>query len=158
MAVSRRERREDDVTASVEGRYAGEALDLIRVHGIRVCHWRTSMTGVAWVGHPDRPVEAPHPKSSLSFAILAHETGHHVLGKVRPRWREEKLAWEFAFREMERLGVPVNDRVRTRYCQSMQYALAKALRRGMRRVPPDLVPFLPATHSARNPDGSGPSA
>ncbi len=134
-------RRERDVTAAIEGRYAPEALALLEEHGVRVCHWRATMSGVAWVGHPRRPIEAPHPRSPLSFAILAHEVGHHALGSVRPRWREEQLAWEFALAQMERLGVPVTARVRERHAAAMRYALAKALRRGLRAVPPELAPF-----------------
>ena len=142
----RRRRREDDVTGEIEGRYAAQALRLLDEHGVRVCHWRRNMTGIAWLGHPRRPIEAPHPKSPLSFAILAHEVGHHANGHLRPRWREEQLAWEFALAQMARLGVPVSDAVTERYHQSLRYALAKALRRGLREIPPELA-FLVTTES-----------
>lgn len=135
-------RRDDDVTAQIEGRYANEALALVREHGVTVCHWRSNMTGIAWLGHPGRAIEAPHPRSPISFAILAHEVGHHVLGRVRPRWREEQLAWLFAMDAMRQHGVPVTDAVQERYAESMRYALAKALRRGLKQVPAELVPFL----------------
>lgn len=146
--LDRRQRRECDVTCQIEGRYARQALDLIQKHGVRVCHWRSNMTGIAWLGHPDRPIEAPHPKSPMSFAILAHEVGHHALGRVRPRWREEQLAWLFAFDAMEQYGIPVTDRVRERYAGSMRYALAKARRRGLKEIPAALVPFLTDESSA----------
>jgi hypothetical protein len=100
------------------------------------------MTGIAWMGHPDRVIEAPHPKSPMSFAVLAHEVGHQVLGKVRPRWREEQLAWLFALDAMEANQVPVTHQVLERYASSMRYALAKAQRRGLKSIPDDLVPFL----------------
>lgn len=138
----RRARREDDVTARIEGRYAPKALTLLREQGVRVCHWRGTMTGIAWLGHPARPIEAPHPRSSLSFAVLAHEIGHHANGRIRPRWREEQLAWEFALSAMARLGVPISERVTARYHQSMRYALAKALRRGLREIPAELAFLL----------------
>ena len=109
------------------------------------------MTGIAWVGHPRRPIEAPHPRSPLSFAILAHEVGHHALGKLRPRWREEQLAWEFALEQMRFHQVPVTDRVTERYAASMRYALRKALRRGLREIPEELIPFLPAGTNSRRP-------
>ncbi len=144
-ARNRRQRRELDVTAQIEGRYAAQADQLLREHGVRVCHWRRNMTGLAWIGHPARPIEAPHPRSSLSFAILAHEVGHHALGSIRPRWREEQLAWEFALEQMERLHVPVQPAVRERYAASMRYALAKALRRGLKQVPPELAMFVQPT-------------
>ena len=116
--------------------------ELLKDHRVRVCHWRRNMTGIAWIGHPKRPIEAPHPRSPLSFAILAHEVGHHTLGIVRPRWREEQLAWEFALAQMERLGVPLTESVQNRYAASMRYALAKALRRGLRQIPAELARFV----------------
>ena len=139
---TRHQRRDLDVTALIEGRYKDEALALLRAHQVRVCHWRTNMTGIAWIGHPDRAIEAPHPRSSMSFAVLAHEVGHQALGKVRPRWREEQRAWLFALDAMEEHGVPVTENVTGRYADSMRYALAKALRRGLKQVPADLVEFL----------------
>ncbi len=142
-ARERRQRREQDVTAQIEGRYASQAVQLLREYDVRVCHWRGNMTGIAWIGLPDRIIEAPHPRSPLSFAILAHEVGHQALGKLRPRWREEHLAWEFALEQMERLGVPVSDAVHKRYAGSMRYALAKAIRRGMKEIPPELARFVP---------------
>ncbi len=107
------------------------------------------MTGIAWLGHPGRAIEAPHPRSPISFAILAHEVGHHVLGRVRPRWREEQLAWLFAMDAMRLHGIPVNDAVQQRYADSMRYALAKALRRGLKQVPAELEPFLAEEERAR---------
>jgi hypothetical protein len=147
--ISRRQRRDNDVTSDIEGRYAAEALDLIRIHSVRVCHWRTNMTGIAWLGLPDRPIEAPHPRSPMSFAILAHEVGHHVLGRLRPRWREEQHAWKFAFSAMAHYGVPVTDNVTQRYHDAMRYALAKALRRGLKQIPAELHEFLTDEERAR---------
>ena len=146
---SRNQRRNDDVTHLIEGRYALEARSLLQQHGVRVCHWRSNMTGIAWIGHPARAIEAPYPKSPMSFAVLAHEVGHQSLGKVRPRWREEQLAWQFALDAMHAHGVPVTDSVRERYSDSMRYALAKALRRGLKQIPNELVPFLTADERIR---------
>jgi hypothetical protein len=143
MPPNRRQRRERDVTGEIEGRYAAQALALLEAHGVRVCHWRASMSGIAWLGHPARPIEAPHPRSPLSFAVLAHEVGHHALGVLRPRWREEHLAWQYAFGQMRELGVPITGRVQERYARAMRYALAKALRRGLREIPAELAQFLP---------------
>lgn len=135
-------RRNDNVTHLIEGRYAREARDLLRQHSVCVCHWRSNMTGIAWIGHPARAIEAPHPKSPMSFAVLAHEVGHQSLGKVRPRWREEQLAWQFAIDAMQSRDIPVTANVLERYSSSMRYALSKALRRGLKQIPPELVPFL----------------
>ncbi len=142
MTLNRRERREHDVTTEIEGRYALQALELVRKYGVRVCYWRSNMTGIAWIGNPDRPIEAPHPKSPMSFAVLAHEVGHHALGRIRPRWREEQLAWQFALDAMRQHGVPVTTQVHDRYAASMRYALAKAQRRGLKQIPVELLPFV----------------
>jgi len=56
---------------------------------------------------------------------------------------EEHLAWDWALREMESRGFNVTQRVRDRRDRAMRYALAKALRRGLKRVPADLVRWLP---------------
>jgi ABC-type uncharacterized transport system auxiliary subunit len=40
-------------------------------------------------------------------------------------------------------GFNVTDRVRKRRDDAMRYALAKALRRGLKRVPSELVQWLP---------------
>lgn len=144
---SRRARRDLDVTGEIEGRYAAEALQLLQEHRVTVCHWRSNTTGIAWLGHPNRAIEAPHPRSPISFAVLAHEVGHHVLGTVRPRWREEQLAWLFALEAMRQHAIPVNEAVQQRYSHSMRYALAKAMRRGLKQVPVELEPFL--THEER---------
>lgn len=146
---NRHQRRNDDVTHLIQGRYAAEARSLLQRHGVIVCHWRSNMTGIAWLGHPERAIEAPHPKSPMSFAVLAHEVGHQSLGRVRPRWREEQLAWQFAFDAMEMYGIPVTDNVMARYSDSMRYALAKALRRGLKQVPPELIQFLTAEERDR---------
>jgi hypothetical protein len=142
----RSSRRELDVTDEIDGRYAAEARALLAAYGVRVCHWRRAMTGLAWLGHPHRPIEAPHPRTPLSFAVLAHEVGHHALGRLRPRWREEQRAWLFALAQMHRLGVPVTAAVEQRYANSMRYALAKAMRRGLKEIPVELTPFLADDH------------
>lgn len=147
--ASRRERRQRNVTTRIEGRYAAQALHLLREHNVTVCHWRSSMTGIAWLGHPDRVIEAPHPKSPMSFAVLAHEVGHHALGRMRPRWHEEQQAWLFAFNAMEAHDIPLTDNVVERYHGAMRYALAKALRRGLKEIPAAMVEFLTDEERAR---------
>jgi hypothetical protein len=56
---------------------------------------------------------------------------------------EEHLAWEWSIREMRQRGFNVTDRVLRRREQSMRYAMSKALRRGLKRVPEELVQWLP---------------
>ena len=56
-----------------------------------------------------RPIATLHPRSLLSFAILAHEVGHHALGNIRPRCLSEYRAWQFAFEQLDRTSVTLID-------------------------------------------------
>ena len=120
-------------------------------HDIRIKKWRRSMSGCAWrVYHHDGRVvnwvEAPLPRTPISLAIFLHEVGHHVIGfeKYKKRCEEEYYVWVWALREMERLGVVVDEKVRRRFDLSMQYAVGKALRRGLKQLPATLSQFVPA--------------
>jgi hypothetical protein len=119
-------------------------------YDIRVRKWRTTMTGCAWrvYFHDGRCInwiEAPVPKSPISLAIFLHEVGHHVIGfsTYKKRCEEEYHAWLFAIREMKKLGVEPDSRVQVRFERSMEYAVAKALRRGIKALPHSLAAFLP---------------
>jgi hypothetical protein len=90
----------------------------------------------------------------MSCAVFMHEVGHHAIGFASQRLRcmEEHLAWEWAIREMAARGLSVTDRVRARRDDAMRYALAKALRRGLKRVPGELLRWLPeGVHIERQP-------
>ncbi len=130
-------------------RYDQLTRDMLRTHGVRVRKWRSSMSGVAWQvlyrdGSVSRLIEAPRPKGPMSCAIFLHEIGHHAIGFDTHRLRcvEEYHAWRFAIDTMERLEFNVTDRVRKRMHDSMRYAVDKARRRGLRRVPEILTPYL----------------
>lgn len=117
---------------------------------LRIRKWRRNMSGCAWrVYHHDGRVvnwiESPRPKTPISLAIFLHEVGHHAVGfhTYRRRCEEEYHAWMWAMAEMKRLGVKPDDRVRRRFELSMQYAVSKALRRGVRQLPEPLRQFLP---------------
>lgn len=119
-------------------------------HDIRIKKWRRSMTGCAWrvYYHDGRVInwiEAPRPRSPISFAIFMHEVGHHVIGfeRFKRRCEEEYHVWVWALAEMEKLGVPPDGKVRRRFDLSMQYAVGKALRRGILSLPEPLTRFLP---------------
>lgn len=131
--------------ATAQDRYDAIVKELLVAHGIRVRKWRSSMSGVAWIttyrdGSAVRCLESPRPKSPMSLAIFLHEVGHHVigLGAYKPRCLEEYHAWMYAVTEMERRGVPVTDRVKRRMDRSLRYAVAKASRRGLKALPPEL--------------------
>lgn len=121
-----------------------------RRYDIRVRRWRTTMTGCAWrvYFHDGRAInwiEAPVPKSPMSLAIFLHEVGHHVIGfsTYKRRCEEEYHAWVWAIREMKKLGVMPDARVQRRFARSMEYAVAKAMRRGIKTLPQPLASFLP---------------
>jgi hypothetical protein len=129
------------------------AAILRRVKGqyrIRVRKWRTSMSGSAWQvrygdGRVVRWVEAPLPRTPLSLAVFLHEVGHHIIGfeQYKQRCEEEYHAWRWALDEMHRLGVEPTEKVLARYRLSMQYAVGKALRRGIKHLPELLKEFQP---------------
>lgn len=123
---------------------------LKRKYDIRVHKWRKTMTGCAWRvyyhnGRCINWIEAPRPKSPISLAIFLHEIGHHVIGfsTYKRRCEEEYHAWVWAIRQMKKLGIEPDRRVQTRFARSMEYAVAKALRRGIRQLPQPLSQFLP---------------
>ncbi len=125
-----------DRTHEMEGRYAPQARILLEEQRVHVYRWRTRMSGHALLGEQLRglslrPIATPHPRSPLSFAILAHEVGHHALGSMRPRCLEEYGAWQFAFAQLERFGIEPGKRTHERYQRSMRWALHKALQRGL---------------------------
>jgi len=119
-------------------------------HSIRVRRWRKTMSGCAWRAyyHDGRVInwiESPFPRTPISLAVFLHEVGHHVIGfhRYRTRCEEEYHAWRWAMRQMRLLGVRADARVLERFDRSMRYAVAKALRRGVRRLPVGLERFLP---------------
>jgi hypothetical protein len=65
------------------------------------------------------------------------------LGVHRPRCLEEYLAWRFALDRLAEFGVETEGPVARRFDRSMRYAVAKAMRRGIRRLPAELATFLP---------------
>ncbi|MGF1633509.1 MAG: hypothetical protein ACFCVE_06635 [Phycisphaerae bacterium] len=121
-----------------------------QTHGIRVRRWRSHMSGCAWrVVYSDGSVinwiESPRPRSPVSLAIFLHEVGHHVIGfsRYRLRCEEEYHAWAWAINEMIRQGVRPDLRTMRRFDRSMRYAVAKARRRGLKRLPGCLRSFEP---------------
>lgn len=119
-------------------------------YDVRVRRWRKSMSGCAWRvyyhnGRVINWIEAPMPKTPISLAIFLHEIGHHAIGfnTYRKRCEEEYHVWVWALNEMRRLGVEPDARVHRRFQLSMQYAVGKAVRRGVKQLPEPLRQFLP---------------
>ncbi len=118
-------------------------------YGVRIRKWRSAMSGIAWQveyrdGTVSRLIEAPRPKGPMSAAVFLHEIGHHAIGfnVYKPRCLEEYHAWVFAIREMEAHGLNVTESVRRRMHNSLRYAVDKARRRGLQKLPEELVPYL----------------
>ncbi len=135
--------------SAAQDRYSALVSTMLAEHGVRVRKWRTGMSGMAWEvvyadGKVTRLIEAPRPKGPMSAAVFLHEIGHHAIGfhRYRPRCLEEYHAWAWALSAMERSGVAVTDSVRLRMHESLHYAIEKARRRGLRQLPPELLPYL----------------
>src|SRR5205085_9623408 len=103
---------------------------------IRIRRWRRAMSGCAWrvYYHDGRTinwVESPYPKTPISLAIFLHEVGHHAIGfdRYKVRCEEEYHVWLWALEQMRKMGVEPDHRVQRRFDRSMQYAVAKAIRR-----------------------------
>ncbi|MBL9118428.1 MAG: hypothetical protein JNL80_00770 [Phycisphaerae bacterium] len=143
-------------TGERQTRYDTLVEEMKAAHGFRVRKWRRTMSGCAWElrfsdGRRQRMLESPYPKSPLSCSIFLHEVGHHAigLGVVRPRCLEELRAWEWSLAAMEERGLEIDAKVRDRFRRSMEYAVAKAARRGIRELPIELLPFLPTARAAK---------
>ncbi|HEX4056609.1 MAG TPA: hypothetical protein VHX86_20305 [Tepidisphaeraceae bacterium] len=120
-----------------------------RRYDIRVRRWRSNMSGKAWrvYYHDGRVInwiESPKPKTPLSLAIFLHEVGHHVIGfeRYRTRCEEEFHVWMWALKEMRRRGIEPNEKVHRRVELSLRYAVSKAVRRGIKRIPESLLRYL----------------
>ncbi|MDP9172533.1 MAG: hypothetical protein M3O30_01535 [Planctomycetota bacterium] len=119
-------------------------------YDVRVKRWRRSMSGKAWRvyhhnGRVDNWIESPKPKTPISLAIFLHEIGHHAIGfeKYRRRCEEEFYVWIWALSAMRRYGVEPDAKVLRRVEMSMRYAVGKAVRRGMKKLPEALLAFAP---------------
>jgi hypothetical protein len=132
-----------------KGKYDHIISDMLSTYGIRVRKWRTTMSGIAWElyyrdGTTSRLIESPYPKTEMSLAIFLHEIGHHAIGfkTYKPRCLEEFKAWEFSMNTMRQYNIVIPEKVHYRMRLSLWYAVAKANRRGLRALPPELTPYL----------------
>jgi hypothetical protein len=142
--------------ATQRGEEARSQYDkLVRVmkqrHSVRVRRWRSTHSGCAWqVMYADgtiaRLIEAPRPRGPVSAAVFLHEVGHHAIGfhRYELRCHEEYKAWEWALAAMEEQGIPVTERVQSLMDRSLRYAVAKAIRRGLKidKLPRELRSYV----------------
>lgn len=135
---------------SMQDRYDALVEEMKSTHNIRVRKWRKSSSGVAWTiryirsGKIVKLIESPYPRGPMSCAIFLHEVGHHAigLGVYRPRCLEEYHVWVWALQTMQAKGFNVTAAVERRMERSMKYAVAKARRRGLKEIPPELRQYL----------------
>jgi hypothetical protein len=132
----------------MQARYDALVEEMKSRYGVRVRKWRTSSSGVAWItryrdGSEARWIAAPYPRGPMSCAIFLHEIGHHAIGfgTYKPRCLEEYHAWRWALLTMRERGLNVTPSVERRMHRSLQYAVEKAVRRGLQRLPVELVQF-----------------
>ncbi|MBL1218932.1 MAG: hypothetical protein D8M59_15740 [Planctomycetes bacterium] len=134
---------------TAQQRYDALVVEMKDRYGLRVRKWRSNTTGCAWAvtytdGSRSRLIEAPYPKGPVSAAVFLHEVGHHAigLGAVRPRCLEEYRAWQWSLLQMEAHGIDVTSRLKKRVVESLHYAVSKAARRGLKRLPVELAGFV----------------
>lgn len=139
-------------TMPMRERYPLIERTMLRRYGVRVRKWRSSTSGVAWAveyrdGTTSRLIESPRPRGPMSAAVFLHEIGHHAigLGRFKPRCLEEYFAWAFSLHQMHQLGIDVTPRVRKRASEALVYAVDKAVRRGLKRLPGELAAVLEAS-------------
>ena len=135
--------------SSKQDLYDQMVRDMCLRYNVRVRKWRKSMSGIAWYveyrdGSIQRLIEAPKPKTPLSASIFLHEIGHHAIGfgVYKPRCLEEYHAWMYSLQQMQEWNIEVTDKVKTRVHRSLRYAARKAIRRGIKKMPVELMGYL----------------
>jgi hypothetical protein len=134
---------------TMQEKYAALIVEMKATYGVRVRKWRSSTSGCAWEVHyhdgsTSRLIESPRPRGPMSCAIFLHEIGHHAIGfgRYRPRCLEEYHAWRWALETMRQRGFNVTPAVEKRMAESLRWAVAKGARRGLRRIPAELLPYV----------------
>ena len=117
---------------------------------LRIRKWRDNLSGCAWRVHHTSGktvnwMESPLPRSAVSLAIFLHECGHHAIGfdRSKKRCEEEYHVWMWALDRMREFNIEPDETTLRRVEMSMQYAVDKALRRGMKDLPSELQQYLP---------------
>lgn len=133
----------------ISDRYRVMERSMLAEYGIRVRKWRSGMSGVAWQvtyrdGSVAKLIESPKPRGPVSASIFLHEVGHHAIGfsTYKPRCLEEYHAWMYSLEQMRRWELNISQPVLNRVHDSLHYAIAKASRRGLKRLPAELEPYL----------------
>ena len=145
-----KEKEEPPKLRPIQAKYDGIVEQMKDTYGFRIRKWRASMSGCAWElkdrqGIISRMVESPYPKGPMSCAIFLHEVGHHAIGfhVYKPRCLEEYYAWAWSLEAMQTHDVRITDGVLKRRDDSLRHALAKAIRRGLKNIPLELMQYAP---------------
>ena len=145
-----KEKEEPPKLRPIQAKYDGIVEEMKDTYGFRIRKWRSSMSGCAWElkdrkGNISRMVESPYPKGPMSCAIFLHEVGHHAIGfhVYKPRCLEEYYAWAWSLEAMQTHDVRITDGVLKRRDDSLRHALAKAIRRGLKNIPLELMQYAP---------------
>lgn len=132
----------------MQAKYDAVVVEMKSAYSINIRKWRKGSSGVAYEiryrnGAVKKFIEAPYPRGPMSAAVFLHEVGHHAigLGIHRPRCLEEYHVWMWALNMMKAKGLNVTPAVEKRVERSMQYAVGKARRRGIRKVPAELMRY-----------------
>lgn len=132
-------------------RYDELVIEMKHTYCLRIRKWRNSSSGCAWIvrysdGGEAKLIESPYPKGPMSCAIFLHEVGHHAIGfgTYKPRCLEEYYAWKWSLDTMRVKGFNVTESVQKRMDESIKYAVKKAQRRGLKNLPPQLLPYVKA--------------
>jgi len=117
------------------------AVQLLDESGCVIYGYHRGVGGFAF--RRDWRIVIPAVSSALRFGVFAHEVGHKMLHHDNgsyPRWLEEVEAWEYAGEQFVRFDLELPDAVLNRADNSIDYALAKAIRRGADPTFPGLHP------------------
>ncbi len=132
----------------MQRRYDALVVEMKKTYGVKVRKWRSHTSGCAWEvkgadGSLGKLIEAPYPRGPMSCAVFLHEIGHHAIGfnRYRPRCLEEYHAWAWALETMKAQQFNITQAVLRRRDAALHYAVAKARRRGLKRLPVELLPW-----------------
>lgn len=135
-------------TKPMQRRYDALVEEMKATYQLKVRKWRSSTSGCAWEvkgvnGSLGRLIESPYPRGPMSCVVFLHEVGHHAIGfnRYRPRCLEEYHAWEWALEMMKTKQFNITEAVLRRRDVALRYAVDKARRRGLKRLPVELIPW-----------------
>jgi len=113
--------------------------NLILENNIKVKPFLNRLRGCAYP--ESRTIEIPYPNTKLRLSIALHEVGHIVLNhnNTKKRYIEEIEAWDYALKLMKLNNIPISNKLRLKRKKSINYAIGKAKRRGLK----DRVSYMP---------------